>query len=538
MDQKYRDVEQFLPAAPVCIQNGFDIGKNTVDLGFKIEFHKVAIVIKCEAGHPAVVAVASRDARPDTAQKEQIAGFTGKGIGPNGLGSLVYVIRHVTKILRWAGLWYLRFMRYQSLPADLYKKNRANFMAQMKPRSIAAFFSNDIYPTSADGTLPFKQASDILWLTGVDQEDTVLVLFPDAHNANDREILFTLETNEELAIWEGAKLDKAQATAATGIANIQWTTAFDRTFHRLMAEADALYLNDNPHSRARNIVETRTDRENAALRANYPNYEFERSAPILYGLRAIKSQEEVDQMQRACDITKAGFERVLQFVKPGVMEYEIEAEFMHEFLRRGSRGFAYTPIIGSGFNACVLHYIENSAECKAGDVILMDVGAEYGNYAADMTRCVPVSGKFTDRQRAVYNAVLSVMRGAMNLLKPGVSLHDYHVQVGELMTKELLDLGLITADEVADQNPAWPAYKKYFMHGTSHFIGLDVHDVGHWHEPIQAGHVFTVEPGVYIREENLGIRLENDILITEDGYVDLMTHIPLEADEIEAMMAG
>tara|TARA_X000000950_G_scaffold71464_2_gene88608 strand:+ start:1870 stop:3159 length:1290 start_codon:yes stop_codon:yes gene_type:complete len=429
-------------------------------------------------------------------------------------------------------------MRYQSLPADLYKKNRANFMAQMKPRSIAVFFSNDIYPTSADGTLPFKQASDILWLTGVDQEETVLVLFPDAHNPNDREILFTLETNEELAIWEGAKLDKPQATAATGIANIQWTKAFERTFHRLMAEADALYLNDNPHTRARNIVETRTDRENAALRANYPNYEFERSAPILYGLRAIKSQEEVDQMQRACDITKAGFERVLQFVKPGVMEYEIEAEFMHEFLRRGSRGFAYTPIIGSGFNACVLHYIENSAECKAGDVILMDVGSEYGNYAADMTRCVPVSGKFTDRQRAVYNAVLSVMRGAMNLLKPGVSLHDYHVQVGELMTKELLDLGLITADEVANHNPAWPAYKKYFMHGTSHFIGLDVHDVGHWHEPIQAGQVFTVEPGIYIREENLGIRLENDILITEDGYVDLMAHIPLEADDIEAMMAG
>jgi len=429
-------------------------------------------------------------------------------------------------------------MRYQSLSSDLYKRNRAKFMAQMKPRSIAVFFSNDIYPTSADGTLPFKQASDILWLTGVDQENTVLVLFPDAHNPADREILFSTETNEELAIWEGAKLNKKQATEATGIDNIQWTPGFERTFHRLMAEADALYLNDNPHARAKITVETRTARENAALREKYPNYEIERSAPILFSLRAIKSQEEVEQMQRACDITKAGFERVLQFVKPGVMEYEIEAEFMHEFLRRGSRGFAYTPIIGSGFNACVLHYIENSDECKAGDVILMDVGAEYGNYAADMTRCVPVSGKFTDRQRAVYNAVLSVMRGAMKLLRPGVSLHEYHVQVGELMTKELLDLGLITAEEVANENPAWPAYKKYFMHGTSHFIGLDVHDVGHWHEPIKAGHVFTVEPGIYIREENLGIRLENDILITEDGFVDLMGHIPLEADEIEAMMAG
>jgi Xaa-Pro aminopeptidase len=245
-----------------------------------------------------------------------------------------------------------------------------------------------------------------------------------------------------------------------------------------------------------------------------------------------------DQATVLADITKAGFERVLQFVKPGVIEYEIEAEFMHEFLRRGSRGFAYTPIIGSGSNACVLHYVENSNECKAGDVILIDVGAEYGNYAADMTRCVPVSGKFTDRQRDVYNAVLSVMRGAMKLLRPGVILREYHVQVGELMTEQLLGLGLITAEDVTNQNPAWPAYKKYFMHGTSHFIGLDVHDVGHWHEPIRAGHVFTVEPGIYIREENLGIRLENDILITEEGFVDLMGHIPLEADDIEAMMAG
>ncbi|MDG2209609.1 MAG: aminopeptidase P family protein [Flavobacteriales bacterium] len=429
-------------------------------------------------------------------------------------------------------------MRYQKLPSALYQRNRAAFMKAMKPRSISVFFSSDIYPTSADGTLPFKQATDMFWLTGVDQEETVLLLFPDAHIPADREILFTLETNEELAIWEGAKLDKGQAKEQTGIGQIQWVSAFQKTLQRLMAEADGLYLNDNPHTRASRVVETRTDRENAKLIAEYPTYEIERSAPILYDLRAIKSPEEVEQMQRACDITKAGFERVLQFVKPGVMEYEIEAEFMHEFLRRGSRGFAYTPIIGSGSNACVLHYVENSNECKAGDVILIDVGAEYGNYAADMTRCVPVSGKFTDRQRDVYNAVLSVMRGAMKLLRPGVSLHEYHVQVGELMTKELLDLGLITAEDVTNQNPARPAYKKYFMHGTSHFIGLDVHDVGHWHEPIRAGHVFTVEPGIYIREENLGIRLENDILITEDGFVDLMGHIPLEADDIEAMMAG
>lgn len=409
-------------------------------------------------------------------------------------------------------------------------------MEAMKPGGLALFFSNDIYPTSADGTLPFKQSADIFWLTGVDQEETVLLLFPDASNPADREILFTIETNDEIAIWEGAKLTQEQATAETGIGQIQWTSAFERTLHRLLAEASCLYLNDNPHARANNPVETRTARENKAITEKYPNYPVERSAPILFGLRAVKSAEEIDQMQRACDITRAGFERVLKFVKPGVTEFEIEAEFQHEFLRRGSRGFAYTPIIGSGFNACVLHYIENAEECKAGDVILMDVGAEYGNYASDMTRCVPVSGRFTDRQRAVYNAVLHVMREAMKLLRPGVMLADYHAQVGELMTEQLLGLGLITQEEVANQNPAWPAYKKYFMHGTSHFIGLDVHDVGHWHQPIQAGHVFTVEPGIYIREENLGIRLENDILITEDGFIDLMAHIPLEADDIEAMM--
>jgi Xaa-Pro aminopeptidase len=429
-------------------------------------------------------------------------------------------------------------MRYTQLPAALYQRNRAAFMAKMQPRSLAIFHSNDIYPTSADGTLPFKQASDMLWLTGVDQEETVLVLFPDATNPRDREILFTLETNEELAIWEGAKLTKSQATERTGIPQIQWTGMLDRTLQRLMAEAEAVYLNDNPHMRARNVVETRTDRENAAFRSRFPHHRVERSAPILYALRAIKSPEEVEQMQRACDITRAGFERVLRFVRPGVMEYEIEAEFLHEFVRRGSRGFAYTPIIGSGFNANVLHYIENSGECREGEVILMDVGAEYGGYASDMTRCVPVSGRFTPRQRAVYEAVLRVMRGAMPLLRPGVMLSTYHQQVGELMTQELLGLGLITADEVAAQNPDFPAYKKYFMHGTSHFLGLDVHDVGHWHLPIQAGQIFTVEPGIYIREESLGIRLENDILITEDGFVDLMAHIPIEPDDIERAMRG
>lgn len=406
----------------------------------------------------------------------------------------------------------------------------------MEKGGLALFFSNDIYPTSADGTLPFKQASDIFYLSGVDQEETILLLFPDAHAESDREILFALETSEELAIWHGAKLTKEEATRDTGIKNVQWLGNFEATLHRLMAEAEVLYLNDNQHTRANSPVETREMRENARIRAKYPNHRVGRSAPILHRVRSVKNEDEILQMQRACDITKAGFDRVLQFVKPGVMEYEIEAEFMHEFLRRGSRGFAYTPIIGSGFNACVLHYIENHSECKDGDIILMDVGAEYGNYAADMTRCIPVSGRFTDRQKAVYNAVHSVMKDAMKLLRPGVSLHEYHKEVGELMTQQLLHLKLIDKHDVEKQNPAWPAYKKYFMHGTSHFIGLDVHDVGLWHEPIQAGNVFTCEPGIYIREENLGIRLENDIVIQEDGILDLMSHIPLEADEIEDAM--
>ena len=411
-------------------------------------------------------------------------------------------------------------------------------MDAMENKGLALFFSNDIYPTSADGTLPFKQAADVFYLSGVDQEETILLLFPDAYDPRDREILFSLETSEELAIWHGAKLTKSETTEQTGIQNVQWLVNFDSTLHRLMAEAEVLYLNDNQHTRASSPVETREMRENERIRAKYPNHTIGRSAPILHKIRSVKSDEEIVQMQRACDITKAGFDRVLQFVKPGVMEYEIEAEFMHEFLRRGSRGFAYTPIIGSGFNACVLHYIENDCECKAGDVILMDVGAEYGNYASDMTRCLPVSGRFTDRQKAVYNSVYSVMQEAMKLLKPGLSLHEYHKEVGELMTKQLLDLKLIDKHDVEKQNPAWPAYKKYFMHGTSHFIGLDVHDVGLWHDSIQVGNVFTVEPGIYIREENLGIRLENDIVIKKDGFVNLMDHIPLQVEEIEDAMNG
>lgn len=427
-------------------------------------------------------------------------------------------------------------MRYEKLPAELYISNRSRFVQHMKPGGLAVFFSNDIMPTSADGTMPFKQATDLFFLSGVDQEETVLVLFPDSHLERHREVLFVRETNDQIAIWEGAKLSKQQATEVSGVRSVYWTSDLDKVLKSMLAEASLLYLNGNEHTRSSNEVETRQERLNAGLRATYPNHVVERSAPIMHRIRAVKAGDEIEQMQRACDITRAGFERILGFVKPGVMEYEIEAEYAHEFLRRGSRGFAYTPIIASGYNACVLHYIENSAQCNAGDVLLMDVGAEYGNYASDMTRCIPVSGRFTDRQRSVYNSVLRVMREAMTLLRPGVSLHDYHRQVGELMTRELLELKLIDRHDIEKQNPDWPAYKKYFMHGTSHFLGLDVHDVGLWHEPIQAGNVFTVEPGIYIEEEALGIRLENDIVITTDGFIDLMADITLEADAIEAAM--
>lgn len=427
-------------------------------------------------------------------------------------------------------------MKYLPIDASLFIKNRKKLAERMAPKSLAIFNANDIMPTNADGTMPFRQNNDLFYLSGVDQEDSILVVFPDAPNANHKEILFLKETNEEIAIWEGEKLTKEKAVESSGVETIVWLQDFEKTLQTIIFEADTVLLNDNEHLRQGNEVETRDDRFRKWCKEKFPNHNYGRVAPIMDYLRSVKEPEEIEMMQEACNITAKAVDRALKFIKPGVMEYEIEAELMHEFLRNRSRGFAYTPIIASGFNACVLHYIENNQECKEGDVILMDIGAEYGNYASDLTRSIPVSGKFTARQKEVYNAVLSVMKDAMDLLKPGVLLADYHKQVGELMTIQLLKLGLISQAEVDNENPDWPAYKKYFMHGTSHYIGLDVHDVGSWYKPIEAGMVFTVEPGIYIREENLGIRLENDILITENGYRDLMAHIPLEADDVEAAM--
>lgn len=428
-------------------------------------------------------------------------------------------------------------MKYDRIDSKLYIHNRERFKKEMKPNALAVFNSNDIITTSADSSRPFMQHRDILHLSGVDQEESILVIFPDCHDEKHREVLFLKETSDLIAIWEGAKLTKDQAFEVSGIRTVYWLDKFETIFNNLVCEAERIYLNTNEHLRANTEAETREDRFIAKWKARYPAHEYERSAPIMHKIRSVKHSIEIELMQKACKITEKGVRRILPFIKPGVMEYQIEAELMHEFLNNRSQGFAYTPIIGSGASACVLHYIENNQECKDGDVILMDFGAEYANYASDLTRSVPVNGRFTARQRAVYDAVLRVKDEATKLLVPGAMMAEYHRQVGLLMEKELVDLGLISMDDIAKQDPSWPAYKKYFMHGTSHFIGLDTHDVGLWHEPIQAGMAFTVEPGIYIPEENLGIRLEDDVVVQESGEpFNLMADIPIKAEEIEDLM--
>lgn len=427
-------------------------------------------------------------------------------------------------------------MKYDQIDQSLFTENRNKFRQLLKPGSAAIFVSNDIMPTNADGAMGFRQNSDLFYLTGVDQEDTILFIFPDVKDGKHKEILFIKETSELIAIWEGAKLTKAEATTVSGIEHVYWHHEFEKIVKPFLFQAEFLYLNQNEHTRQYIATETAEMRFNKQITAKYNLHKIERSAPLMQRIRSIKSAREIELIQQACDITEKGFRRLLPFVKPGVWEYEIEAELIHEFVRNRSRGFAYGPIIASGFNACVLHYVENNKQCKDGDVILLDVAAEYANYASDLTRCLPVNGRFTKRQKEVYNAVLRVMKGATKMLTVGNTFEKYNKAVGELMTEELLQLGLLKTEDVKKQDPAWPAFKKYFMHGTSHFLGLDVHDVGFFYEPMQAGMVFTVEPGIYIREENLGIRLENNILVTANGQLDLMKNIPIEADEIESLM--
>ena len=425
-------------------------------------------------------------------------------------------------------------MKYTRLPSAVFTKHRQRFMAKLKPNSIAVFNANDIYPISADSTLPFEQHRDLFYLTGVDQEETILVLCPDAKDPKQREMVFVRETNAHIAVWEGHKLTKSEATAVTGIDNVQWTADFEASFLELAKQVENIYINTNEHYRAKVETQTREDRFIAWCKEQFPKKNYEKSNFILQGLRGVKDSEEIAHIQQACDITEKGFKRVLGFVTPGVWEFEIEAEFAHEFLRNRSKGFAYTPIIASGANSNVLHYIENSQQCQAGELILMDVGAEYGNYSSDMTRTIPVSGRFTPRQRAVYEAVLKVKDEATQLLMPGVLWKAYHIEVGKLMSSALVDIGLLTKKEVSDNAEA---YKKYFMHGTSHHLGLDTHDYGLLDEPMEANMVFTVEPGIYIPDEGFGIRLEDDVVVQATGApVNLMANIPIDPDEIEALM--
>ena len=428
-------------------------------------------------------------------------------------------------------------MKYHQINSELFIKNRHNFASVMKPNSLAVFNSNDIYPVSADSTLPFEQHRDIFYLSGVDQEESVLLLFPDCPNEKHREILFVRETNDHIAVWEGAKLTKKAAFEISGIKTVYWLQDLEKILFELSTYCDTFYINTNEHFRANVETETREDRFTKWLLAKYPAHSVAKSSPIMHRLRSVKDPIELDLMQQACNITEKGFRRILDFVKPGVWEYEIEAELIHEFVRNRSKGFAYSPIIASGNSANVLHYMENNQECKSGDLILLDIAAEYANYKSDLTRTIPVSGKFSDRQKAVYNAVNYVKKEATKLLVPGTLWKEYHLEVGDIMTSELLKLGLLDKADVQNEDKDWPAYKKYFMHGTSHHIGLDTHDYGLLHEKMKANMVFTVEPGIYIPDEGFGIRLEDDVVVQEKGVpFNLMENIPIEADEIEDLM--
>lgn len=421
------------------------------------------------------------------------------------------------------------------IPPALFVANRERLQQQLPPRSLAVVNNNDIITTNADASLPLIVNSDLFYLTGVEQEETLLVLNPDAEDPKHREILFLREPSAENQLWEGEKLTRETARALTGIQTIHWLADFPRLFHRLMCACEHVYLNHNEHGRAVIETDSRDARFIMETRRKYPLHDYRRLAPLLAQLRVVKSEPEIALIQRACDVTDAGFRRVARFVKPGVREKDVEAEFAHEFIRNSCR-FAYQPIIGSGLNACCLHYTANSEVCRAGELLLLDVAAAWKNYNSDLTRTIPVSGRFSRRQRKVYDAVLRVLRGSVENLRPGKLTREWQKEAEQLTEKELVDLGLLTVRDIKRQNPDSPAVKKYFMHGVGHPLGLAVHDVVPAYQPIQAGWVMTVEPAIYIPEEKMGIRLENDVLVTDRGTVDLMADIPIEADDIEALM--
>ena len=427
-------------------------------------------------------------------------------------------------------------MRYAPIDPQLFIENRRRLAAGLPPNAIAVFNSNDVMPTSADGVMPFVQQTDLFYLSGVDQEESTLVIFPGAREEKHREILFLRETSEQIALWEGKKYTREEATAVSGVRTVLWNAEFESVFRNLAYQAERMFLNTNEHPRASAVVETRDARFMKWCRRAFPLHRYERLAPIMHGLRAVKAPIEIDLIRQAVEISGQAFRRLLGFIRPGVWEFEIEAEIWHELLRRRSRGPAFQTIVASGAEACTLHYVKNDQQCREGDLVLIDFGAEYAHYAGDLTRTVPVSGRFTPRQRAVYEAVLRVQKAAIQMLRPGNTFEAYHAEVGRAMEAELIGLGLLDAEKVKNQPKDQPLYKRYFPHGTSHHLGLDVHDYGDKYRPFEPGMVLTCEPGIYIREEGIGVRIENDILITDQEPVDLAADVPREADEIEALM--
>jgi Xaa-Pro aminopeptidase len=426
-------------------------------------------------------------------------------------------------------------MKAMPLPTALFTLNRARLVKKLLPRSLAVLNANDLMPTNADGTMGHLQNADLFYLTGVHQEETILLLAPDAFDPNHREILFLREPSEHLKIWEGHKLTKELATKISGVKNVKWLAEFQSIFRQLMCELENVYLNSNEHQRADATVETRDTRFVREVQKNFPLHRYHRLAPLMHELRVVKSEHEIAAIKAACDLTGKGFARVCKFLKPGVNEAEVEAEFAHEFIRHKGQ-FAYPPIVAGGANNNILHYGQNDQICKKGDLLLLDVGAGLGNYMSDMTRTIPVSGKFSRRQKQVYDAVLRIFRAQVAALVPGKTTKDLRLECEERTAKECVDLGLLKLSEVKKQQPDAPAVKKFFMHGVSHSIGLDVHDVMQVDAKIAPGWVLTVEPAIYIAAENFGVRLENTVLVTENGQLDLMAHIPIEADEIEALM--
>ncbi|WP_421796396.1 aminopeptidase P N-terminal domain-containing protein [Haliscomenobacter sp.] len=428
-------------------------------------------------------------------------------------------------------------MKYDPINPDFFVNNRKRFMRKMQPESLAIFYSNDLMPRSGDTFFPFRQNSGLFYLSGLDQEETVVVLFPDCIKEGFQEVAFVKRTSDYIAIWEGEKYSKEKAREVSGIQKVYWLDEMAPILHELILLSKRIYINTEEHDRFIPELPTRNMRMARDVMERYPAHKYHRAQPILKKLMMNKQEAEVELIQQAIGITGKAFKRVLEFVRPGVMEYEIEAEITHEFIRNRASGHAYDPIIASGANSCVLHYTHNNQQCKAGDVLLMDFGAEYGHYASDLTRTIPVSGQFSKRQRSVYDAVLQIMREAQQLLVPGTTLEEYSKEVVKMMESALIDLKLLSRKEIDQQNPELPLYKQFFMHGTSHHLGMDVHDLADRYVPIQEGMVFTCEPGIYIRDEKLGVRIENDILVTENGPLDLMAGIPVEAEEIEELMS-